>query len=190
MQWVVYITVFVIFIAGVLLAMGVYISPKDSLKESDVIVAVSGGDTVARTVEAVELYQAGWAPQIIFSGAALDPNSKSNASAMREIAIDQGVPPDVINIEEGADNTRENATRTASLITALEHESAILVTSPYHQRRAYIEFRNQLGPDFEIINRPAPDQKWSKSGWWRSPFGWYITASEIPKVIYALTQSR
>lgn len=169
--------------------MGVYISPKDPLKKSDVIVAVSGGDTTARTIEAVDLYQEGWAPQIIFSGAALDPNSESNASAMKEIAIGKGVPPDAINIEEGADNTRENASRAASLIKALEYESAILVTSPYHQRRAYIEFKNQLGPEYEIINRPAPDQRWSKSGWWRSPFGWYITASEIPKVIYTMSQS-
>ncbi|MEX0934172.1 MAG: YdcF family protein [Candidatus Saccharimonadales bacterium] len=172
-----------------LLLLGFYISPRDDLRESDVIVAVSGGDTAARTQEAIRLYQEGWAPRLLFSGAALDPVSKSNAEVMRDIAISAGVPPDVIITEEFSDNTRENAERSARLISALRNESIILVTSPYHQRRTYIEFNSQLGGDVEIINHPAPDERWSRSQWWRSPFGWYITATESPKVLYALLQS-
>lgn len=181
--------VLVICLAGALLAFGIYISPRDSLSESDVVVAVSGGDTYARAMAAVRLYKEDWASQIIFSGAALDPDSESNAAAMRDIAINAGVSPEAITIEEESDNTRQNADRTASLIHALEYESMILVTSPYHQRRTYIEFKNQLDEDVTVINHPAPDDQWSRRTWWRSPFGWYITASEAPKVLYALSQS-
>lgn len=181
--------VFVLFVAGVLLAFGVYISPKDALVQSDVVVAVSGGDTRARTMEAVRLYEEEWASHIIFSGAALDPGSESNAATMRDIAVESGVSPEAITIEEESDNTRQNADRTASLIHALEYESIILVTSPYHQRRTYIEFKNQLDPEVAVTNHPAPDNRWSRQSWWRSSFGWYITASEAPKVLYALSQS-
>lgn len=185
-----YILGIVLLIAAGLIAIGVYISPKNSLKQSDLIVAVSGGDTQARTEEAIRLYEEGWAPELLFSGAALDPESESNAEAMRNLAIDSGVPPDAVLIEEESDNTRENAALSSRLITAIDSERIILVTSPYHQRRTFIEFRAQLDEDIEIINHPAPDHTWSRRFWWRSPFGWYTTVSEIPKIIYSLNQSR
>lgn len=189
MRWLI---IGILLVAGIiiaLLAFGVYISPRDELAESDVVVAVSGGDTKARAMQAVRLYHEEWASNIIFSGAAVDPGSESNAAAMREIAIEAGVSPDAVVLEEESDNTRQNAARTAALIHALDHESVILVTSPYHQRRTYIEFRSQLDDTIPILNRPAMDQQWSRRTWWTTPFGWYITASEAPKVLYALTQS-
>ena len=59
---------------------------------ADVIIAISGGDTQARTTEAIRLYKQGWAPQLIFSGAAQDTSGPSNAEAMRIQAIKAGVP--------------------------------------------------------------------------------------------------
>ena len=56
---------------------GYYLSPQDSLTKADVIVAISGGDTDARTAEAVRLYKEGWGANIIFSGAAQDPTGPS-----------------------------------------------------------------------------------------------------------------
>lgn len=185
-----YIVGIVLLVAAGLIAIGVYVSPKDRLQESDLAVAVSGGDTKARTEEAVRLYQEGWVSQLLFSGAALDPESESNAEAMRKLAIKSGVPPDAILIEEESDNTRENAALSSQLVEALDSERVILVTSPYHQRRTYIEFRAQLDEDIEIINNPAPDQRWSRRFWWRDSFGWRVTVGEIPKIIYALNQSR
>ncbi|MEX0748807.1 MAG: YdcF family protein [Candidatus Saccharimonadales bacterium] len=190
MHWLLYVAGIFLCLLGLLIGVGVYISPKDDLRQSDLIVVVSGGDTKARTDEAIKLYHAGWAPRLLFSGAALDPSSRSNAAEMREIAIEAEVPPDAILVEEDSDNTRENAIMSSRLIAALEDEMVILVTSPYHQRRTFIEFRNQLGETVEIINHPAPDERWSRRFWWRTPYGWYLTTSELPKVLYALSQSR
>ena len=39
-------------------------------RKADAIVVVSGGDTNARTDEAIKLYKEGWAPLIVVSGAA------------------------------------------------------------------------------------------------------------------------
>lgn len=190
MHWLLYISGVFLCVLGGLIAVGIYISPKDSLKQSDLIVVVSGGDTKARTDEAIRLYHEGWAKRLLFSGAALDPMSQSNAAEMRSIAVKAGIPPDSIIVEEHSDNTRENAIMSARLIAALEHDRVILVTSPYHQRRTFIEFRSQLDENVEIINHPAPDKEWSRRFWWRHPSGWYLTGSEIPKVLYALSQSR
>ena len=54
---------------------------REGCQPAGAIVAVSGGDTMARTKKAVEMYKNGWAPKIIFSGAAEDKGGPSNAAA-------------------------------------------------------------------------------------------------------------
>jgi uncharacterized SAM-binding protein YcdF (DUF218 family) len=58
------------------------------------------------------------------------------------------------------------------------------VTSPYHQRRAYITFKKVLGDGYNIENSSSYDNAWSKSAWWATPFGVWITVSELIKVGY------
>ena len=149
---------------------------------ADAIVAVSGGDTSARTQHAVDLYKNGWAPLLIFSGAALDKSGPSNAEAMRQSALDAGVPSEAILIEEYSENTNQNATNTKSVVEANDIKKVILVTSGYHQRRANLEFGSQLGSDVVIKNSPTQDSDWSWY-WWLTPRGWWLAASEFVKVI-------
>jgi len=175
-----------ILLFGFLVAVGFYISPQDNLQKADAIVAISGGDTAARALEAVELYQAGYAPLIIFSGAARDPNSPSNASVMKSIAVAQGVPPDVVAVDEVSTNTRQNAQEVGNIIRVFKQKKIILVTSPYHQRRASIEFQDRLGDDVTIIDHSAVDQTWSRKAWFLSPLGWYYTLTEMPKTFFTL----
>jgi uncharacterized SAM-binding protein YcdF (DUF218 family) len=165
---------------------GFYLSPQSPLVKSDVIVAISGGDTAARTKEAVRLYHEGYAPKIIFSGAALDPNGPSNAKAMASAAETQGVPPSAIALDETAVNTRQNASNVAGLITSANDHSIILVTSPYHQRRAYIVFHRVLGPNVTITNHSSYDSGWRRSHWWATPDSRALTLSEFQKTIYEL----
>lgn len=175
-QWIV--TGVIILFAITAIALANYIAPQDELQRANVIVAVSGGNTSARTLEAVRLYQENWAPRLIFSGAALDPVSPSNASAMRQIAIKEGIPPDVITVDEQAINTTQNANEVAYIVEALGYNKIILVTSPYHQRRTYLEFRERLGDNVEIINHSAPDNVWEPDTWWKSATGWQLTFGE------------
>lgn len=171
---------------GAGLGLGYYLSPQDRLAKTDAIVAISGGDTAARTTEAVRLYQDGWAPRIIFSGAALDPNSPSNAAAMAAAAERAGVPAAAIRLEESATNTRENAAAVSAIVHQRGYHSLILVTSPYHQRRASIVFRRQLGGNIALINHSSPDQTWRRSHWWATPYSRALTLSETQKVLFEL----
>lgn len=173
-------------ILGLFVAAGFFISPQDTLQPADAIVAVSGGDTAARAVEAADLYEQGYAPLIIFSGAARDPNSPSNASVMKSIAVAQGIPPDVIAVDEISTNTRQNAQEVSNIVRVFKQNKIILVTSPYHQRRASVEFQDRLGGNVDIINHSAPDQTWSRKAWFLSPLGWYYTLTEVPKTSFTL----
>lgn len=169
---------------GLLLGIGHYLSPQNPLAHSDAIVAISGGDTNSRADEAIRLYKAGYAPTLIFSGAALDQSSPSNAKAMERLAIAQGVPAGHILLDEASQNTIQNASAVAALLRGHQLKSIILVTSPYHQRRADLTFRHALGSTVTIINHSAPDPVWSASTWWHSTAGIKLTLSELQKTLF------
>lgn len=147
---------------------------NNECRAADVIVAISGGDTNARAQKAIDLYKAGFAKNIIFSGAAADPKSPSNAAAMRKIALKNGVADGAITLDETSRNTNENAANVAKILRARGWTNVILVSENYHLRRAYTDFvRANTEADFRAIS--AKNQPF----WWATPRGWYLIISEI-----------
>lgn len=171
---------------GMLLGIGYYLAPQSTLTHADAIVAISGGSTDARTDEAVRLFKANYANTLIFSGAAADASGPSNAKAMAEQAEAEGISKDHILLDETSANTNENAIAVAAIVKRLGAHSIILVTSPYHQRRASIEFSRALGSSVRIINRSAFDQSWSRSRWWLHGYNYPITLAELQKTLFIL----
>ncbi len=165
-----------------LVSLGMYLSPQDEPVPADAIVAISGDDG-SRLKTAIRLQKAGWANRLIFSGAALDPQSPSNAITMKQTAVASGVDPALISIDEEAVSTRQNAIFSAKIINDLKLERIILVTSPFHQRRAFYEFHKALGPDVDIINYSAQDSDWNRTRWWTNPTSWRFTLTELPKLV-------
>lgn len=195
MKW-----LFGIVIALIILAFGlsVYLQPnsfalcpynngepvtRDGCNAAEALVVVSGGDTPARTKKAVEMYNNGWAPRIIFSGAAEDKEGPSNAAAMRADAIKQGVPAKAILIEEFSENTSENAKKTRDMLMSYNIRDIILITSGYHQRRASLEFASYTkGDKVEIRNAPTDDRDWGW-WWWMTPRGWILAIGEFIRIV-------
>ncbi|SRR6266702_1533173 len=152
---------------------------------ADVIVAISGGDTDARAREAISLYQQGWAPYIIFSGAAQDKQGTSNAAAMAQQALGARVPQSAILLDESSVSTADNASQVRPIMLQHNFKRLILVTSPYHQRRASIEFNRRLGDIAVIINHPtSTDRYWNPNNWWTTPWGLWLGMSELFKVLF------
>lgn len=164
-------------------SVGNILSPQDKLEKADVIIAVSGGETFSRTLEAVNLYNDNWAPKLLFSGAAKS-GEVSNAEAMRRYAINKGVPAEDIIIEEKSTSTYQNALFSRNIIEENDWKSVILVTSPYHQRRAYMNFRYALDKNIKIINHSSDDYSWEASGWFSSNKNISTTLGEVSKIIY------
>ena len=153
----------------------------------DAIITVSGGDTSARTMEAIRLHKTGWSDRLIFSGAAADKSGPSNAEVMMKLALKEGVSPTAVSIEKFSTNTAENAENTAELVRGMNLKRVMLVTSAYHQRRASIEFHKRLGSSVQIVNHPvANDNQWS-SWWWMTPYGWVLGLGEVMKIIMSET---
>ncbi len=189
------ITGFVIAIAIIIFGIGAYLSPdglrhcqeqpseQSGCQSVDAIVAISGGDTAARTAQAIAMYKNGWADLLVFSGAAADKEGPSNAETMKRQAIEAGVPMKDILVDETSETTKQNAANTTTLFQEHNIHSVILVTSAYHQRRAGLEFGALAGSSVMIINHPvASDDQWSQ-WWWATPIGWWLALSELFKIL-------
>lgn len=158
------------------------VGKSDPCEAADAIVAVSGGDTNARTDEAIHMYKNGWSDTLIFSGAAEDKTGLSNAEAMKRRAIESGVPSTAIVLDELSETTKQNAENSKTIFETRNIKKIILVTSGYHQRRASLEF-HKYAENVKIMNHPvASDQDWSWL-WWTGPRGWTLATTEIFKTI-------
>ncbi|MBC7869155.1 YdcF family protein [Candidatus Saccharibacteria bacterium] len=189
-----YLLVFPILLIAIIVGLSIYLQPDDlrncndtvsSLKPCtvvDAVAVVSGGDTNARTDEAIRLYKNGWSDTLIFSGAAEDKSGLSNAAAMQARATSAGVPKSAILLDEYSETTKQNAENSHTLFASKNIKSIILVTSGYHQRRASLEF-NKPAKDMVILNHPVSrDQDWSM-WWWTNARGWMLAVSELFKII-------
>jgi len=164
--------------------------PLRPLERSDAIIVISGDESLARYREGVRLYRAGWAPVIIFSGAAKD-HPESNAEVMRKMAVSDGLPPASILTDDLGGDTYGNALHTRPLMEARGFRSAILVTSPYHLHRAALTFRGVYdGSGIRVIGRSAPDGEWRKQSWWTSGETRVLTLRELEKLAYVTFTGR
>jgi len=125
------------------------------LKRADAILVLGSHDK--RVAErGAELFQAGWAPLLIFSGGlgAITKGmwSEPEADQFAAIAVAMGVPPEKILIENRSSNTGENILFTRELLAEknLDPQLFILVQKPYMERRSFATFR-KLWPEKEVI---------------------------------------
>lgn len=150
----------------VLLGVGHWLEVTDPLGKADAIVAISG-DSGARVESAIALWKQGYAPVLIFSGGSSDPESVPSAELMKRTAEAAGVPANAIVVEGTSATTEENAQHVADLMRSRGIRSAILVTSPYHQRRAALLFEREFAEAaLSFRNHPAEDPNWDASFWW------------------------
>lgn len=167
---------------GGLVFIGHVLAVSDPLERSDVIVAVSG-DEGLRMETAVELWRLQYAPFLLFSGASLDPTSVSSAEIMKRQAMELGVPAAAIIVEPNSETTEENADFVAQVMRQHGFRTAILVTSPYHQRRASILFARAFAPaGLTFRNHPADDPGWDEDRWWMYPRSRILTVIELAKL--------
>ncbi|HVR89127.1 MAG TPA: YdcF family protein [Candidatus Limnocylindria bacterium] len=167
---------------GALAGVGHLLDIEDPLLPADAIVALSG-DTGARTATAVDLWKRRYAPLIIFAGASEDPESVSSGELMKREATAAGVPAAAILVEPSSATTEDNARRVAALMSTRGLKRAILVTSPYHQRRAAVLFGRAFAPaKLTFRNYPARDPEWDPNTWWLHEPARTLTAVELAKL--------
>ena len=114
--------------------------------------AVAGGGYQERVRQAVDLYRAGYAPRMIFSSGFV--YAFREAEVMRGLAVDQGVPPASIILEEKAGNTHQMVVNVRDIARREGFRQVLLVSSPYHMQRALLTWHRQA-PDIRVIATPT-----------------------------------
>jgi uncharacterized SAM-binding protein YcdF (DUF218 family)/glycosyltransferase involved in cell wall biosynthesis len=112
----------------------------------------AGGGAQERIAQAVALYKSGYAPVLILSSGYV--YSFQEAEVMRALAVDQGVPASAILLERRAANTYENVRFVDDILREHGWRRVLLVSSPYHMRRALLVWRKQA-PDVSVIATPV-----------------------------------
>lgn len=149
----------------------------DPPRRADAIVVLTGSYP-DRILEAVALYQEGWAPRILLCR---EPEN-AGFRRLRErgvrvprvfelnrmVAEQLGVPPEAITVlERPAGSTYSEAEVVLAEMLARGWTSMLLVTSKYHTTRAGLIYRHLAGGRVEIIVRPARDDDFQPDAWWR-----------------------
>ncbi len=116
----------------------------------------AGGGFQERVTQAVELYRAGYAPRLIFSSGYVF--TLREAEVMKAVAVDNGVPSEAILLEEAAKNTHDNVLLTRQILDQHGWDRILLVSSPYHMRRATMVWR-KLAPEVVVIPTPVPQSQ-------------------------------
>ena len=146
---------------------GKLIYEKDDLKPADVIVILAGEDT-ERVEYGVYLFREEWAKKdrIIMAGGPL-VWKHSWASLMKEHAEYLGIPGKDILLEDKSRTTEEDAKYTMDILKKYGYTSLILVTSPYHSRRASAIFQKIMGKEIKVISAPVENSWFKFSDWWK-----------------------
>ncbi len=116
----------------------------------------AGGGYQERVREAVDLYQAGYAPRMIFSSGY--EFAFREAEVMRSLAMSQGVPASAILLETRASSTYENVLFVYKLLEEFDSKTILLVSSPYHMRRALLTWDAQAS-GIEVVPIPVRESQ-------------------------------
>lgn len=138
----------------------------DELKPADVIIALGGDALCLREHQAAGLYHRGMGRKIIVSGIPFAWGGNTG-EAKRRYLVCRGVAEADVIVLKAARNTRTEAMTLAELMQASSWRSAIVVTAPFHSRRALFTIERRA-PQCMFYSAPLPAQPpvWEPQQWW------------------------
>jgi uncharacterized SAM-binding protein YcdF (DUF218 family) len=167
-----------VFAPALLQAAGDFLVIRDSLEPADAVIAISGDGTGERAAAAAALVLAGYGRWLIVSGSA-----DGAAAAMARVAMRAGVPEGRILVDDRAESTVQNARNSARLLRRHRLRRAILVTSPYHTRRAAMAFREEFRRwGLEVRVTATEHSFFDVDRWWTREFDRWLVTREYGKI--------
>jgi uncharacterized SAM-binding protein YcdF (DUF218 family) len=165
-----------------LMGLGAYLSVDDTVHPVDGIVVLSG-DEGQRMIEAAGWYAKGYAEYLLITKTVDEEigEDKSYSQKLMRIAIEQGVPQDAILFTETmADNTQEEAAAVLDVVKKRNIRSILIITDPYHTRRAKKIFDQVFQHQEVAVSIHALENSWYQPySWFFSLEGWRQTIAEF-----------
>jgi len=166
-------------------AAGAYLIISSDLQAANAIIVLSGGDE-SRMSEALRLYNENYAKMIILTetGQTTEGYSQLHSFDMRIVLLSNGVPSgNILVTNRSVSSTRDEALSVKNLMINQQMKSAIIVTDPYHTRRAYNIF-NEIFANTNIrLSIQSVHNSWYNSRtWFLKIDGWKFTILEYLKL--------
>ena len=145
---------------------GTFLVVDDGLRPVDAVVVLSGDTSRERLDEAIRIVRrglAGWI--IVLTGT--PPDFYDEAAAIRQYVKRRGANPARVVVASEVHSTLDDAQIAAQVMRERGWKSAIVVTSPYHTRRAgWVFYRawRRLGLSSSV--HPSPDPLFDPYRWW------------------------
>ncbi|HZO32848.1 MAG TPA: YdcF family protein [Chloroflexota bacterium] len=176
-----------------LTAIGDGLVARDEVGSADVIVVLAGNSPF-RARHAESLYARGLAPNVIISNEPLSSHGvQTTWLELRQHGLVRLAIPDeaIVPISEISDSTYEEALRSREIMQSHGWRSAILVTDPFHMRRALLTFRQAFGPaGLAVSASPADGSKYGVDNWWTDRNAIMRVAQEYFKLGYYMATGR
>jgi uncharacterized SAM-binding protein YcdF (DUF218 family) len=193
------LTLIFTFIVGVaahvplLTAAGDVLVARDDLQPSDVIVVLAGNSPY-RAQHAEALYAQGLAPHVIISNEPLSSHGvQTTWLELRQYGlVHLSIPDDaIVPIPEISDSTYEEAQHSRDIMRAHGWHSAILVTDPFHMRRAILTFHQAFDTaGLTVAASPADESKYGVDNWWTDRNAIMRVVQEYVKLAYYAVTGR
>jgi uncharacterized SAM-binding protein YcdF (DUF218 family) len=156
---------------------GEWLAVDDPLPASADLGCVLNGESPARVMEAARLYRAGAfplvflprgpVPQALLAGKRLGLPIAEEQEVNQAALLKLGVPANAVILGRSpAVNTADEAQQTAAVIAARGLSSLVVVTSPFHTRRAGIIFRRVLPEGVAVHVAGSPYSESRPDRWW------------------------
>ena len=182
------LVIFVLFFFAVILlrAMGSFLIVSSELEYANAIVVLSGGDE-SRMHEALDLYNRNYSGLIVLTetGNVVEGYDHLHSFDMRIELLNNGVPSgNILLTNQVATSTEEEAQAVKQILSTRQLISCIVVTDPYHTRRAYTIFRDVFADtDIKVMIRPTSNHWYTADTWFLKVDGWRFTILEYVKYI-------
>jgi uncharacterized SAM-binding protein YcdF (DUF218 family) len=165
----------------------------DSPVHADIAIVLGGGEG-ERLGAAVRVWREGRVPAllIIDPGIPLLPvyageDSLTMGEVKRRIAVRRGMPEETVMVLKGPTSTYEEAVASRPYLEARQIKSAIVVTSPFHSRRARATFRHLFrGSPVRITleTLPLSVSQDRPSRWWVREHDQMAVFTETVKILF------
>jgi uncharacterized SAM-binding protein YcdF (DUF218 family) len=167
---------------------GDFLFIPDTRHPADVIHVIAGEDY--RTDYAIQLYKQGYGHALFFTGGWCEIHHYRHGEHAKERALAQGIPLDAIAIDDSkVTSTYMEAEKLKEWIAQSPNpvRSIMVVSDPFHMRRARWTYQKIFGDDIEIQMAPVPfDRTPYQHDWWKDPQSRRNVREEYSKFIYYL----
>lgn len=164
---------------------GDFLFVQDEPEKADLVIVI-GGRRQERADKAVDLYLRGLTPKILFTGGDKRDAGQVEATRLRDRAMERGVRPEDILVEDRAVNTMENVLYSCALVDRelgfANLNTVILVSSPMHMRRVKQAFARHCPRHVRILSVPDDRQDVSRENWWTESTWRESVLRELEKV--------